>query len=160
MQKGSAFGRTELLSTMTALAAEIGLQISDYRYQEHDVAGTDFARETGPKVGVTFDGTHGFSDDWFIGGDFRGAYGQNDYTGSGTESGLADWLFEARLLGGKDFILENAFWHTLTFDLTPYIGLGFRYLYNDARGTTSTGAQGYERYSHYFYVPVGLTPMP
>jgi hypothetical protein len=39
----------------------------------------------------------------------------------------------------------------------PYAGLGFRYLYNDLRGTSSTGAIGYRRESHYFYVPLGVT---
>jgi hypothetical protein len=38
----------------------------------------------------------------------------------------------------------------------PYAGLGVRYLYNDVRGVTSTGAVGYRRRSHYFYVPVGV----
>jgi len=41
--------------------------------------------------------------------------------------------------------------------LSPYIGLGYRYLYDDLRGYTSTGAVGYRRYSHYFYAPVGMT---
>jgi len=40
---------------------------------------------------------------------------------------------------------------------SPYAGFAFRYLYNDLRGTTSTGAIGYRRDSSYFYVPLGVT---
>jgi hypothetical protein len=60
---------------------------------------------------------------------------------------------DTRLLGGHDFVFENA-----SFSLAPYAGLGFRYLYNDGRGSDTNGVEGYERYSHYIYVPVGLTP--
>jgi hypothetical protein len=41
--------------------------------------------------------------------------------------------------------------------LSPYLGLGYRLLYDDLRGYSSTGAAGYRRYSNYLYAPVGLT---
>ncbi len=40
--------------------------------------------------------------------------------------------------------------------IAPYSGLGYRYLANDLRGYTSTGAVGYRRISSYIYLPVGL----
>ena len=41
-------------------------------------------------------------------------------------------------------------------DFTPIIGLGYRWLYDDSGGTTSsTGALGYDRQSQYLYLPVG-----
>ncbi|WP_316673314.1 hypothetical protein [uncultured Tolumonas sp.] len=39
----------------------------------------------------------------------------------------------------------------------PYTGFGFRYLNNDSRGETSTGAWGYQRVSRYYYLPIGVT---
>lgn len=39
----------------------------------------------------------------------------------------------------------------------PYTGFGFRYLNNDSRGETSTGYWGYQRSSHYYYLPIGVT---
>jgi hypothetical protein len=133
----------------------IGLQFSDYRYEEHSGdPSTDFARELGPKGGLTFAYTGTFPGDYFITGDLRGAYGVNDYHGTGSANGIPDWLFELRLLGGTDFVFENAFWNTTDFDLTPYAGLGFRMLYNNFAEVSG----GYDRYSHYLYIPVGLTP--
>ncbi|MFH0879312.1 MAG: outer membrane beta-barrel protein [Lentisphaerota bacterium] len=41
----------------------------------------------------------------------------------------------------------------LPFDLIPYAGLGYRYLYNDL---ASDRPEGYKRYQHYFYLPVGV----
>ncbi len=40
---------------------------------------------------------------------------------------------------------------------SPYLGLGYRYLYDDARGYTSTNAAGYRRHSNYLYAPAGMT---
>jgi len=40
---------------------------------------------------------------------------------------------------------------------SPFIGIGYRYLFNDLRGYSSSGAIGYRRESNYLYVPIGLT---
>jgi hypothetical protein len=40
---------------------------------------------------------------------------------------------------------------------SPFLGLGYRYLYNDSRGYSTTGAIGYRRESNYIYAPAGLT---
>jgi hypothetical protein len=40
--------------------------------------------------------------------------------------------------------------------LSPYIGLGYRTLYNDNRGPSSTGAAGYQRTISYTHIPVGI----
>jgi len=48
-------------------------------------------------------------------------------------------------------------WVGRSVSLSPYVGVGYRYLYNDVRGSTSTGAIGYRRESNYIYEPIGLT---
>jgi hypothetical protein len=68
----------------------------------------------------------------------------------GTQDGVPDWILEARVVAGMD-------WAGDSFSLSPYLGLGYRYLYSDSRGYTSTGAVGYQRYSDYIYAPAGLT---
>ncbi|MEE2745722.1 MAG: hypothetical protein VX617_02450 [Pseudomonadota bacterium] len=41
--------------------------------------------------------------------------------------------------------------------ITPIVGLGYRYLYDDSGGkTSSTGALSYDRQSEYIYLPAGL----
>ena len=65
-------------------------------------------------------------------------------------TGQPDWYLEARGLVGKDWAINDAVF-------SPYIGLGYRYLANDARGFTDTGAVGYRRESRYLYLPIGVT---
>ncbi|MDP9128603.1 MAG: hypothetical protein M3N08_10145 [Pseudomonadota bacterium] len=142
------------ISLQTLSGSQVGLQISNYRYQEHTEAETDFVRETGPKFGLTYDFNGIFPRGYFIDLGLRAAYGENHYTGSGTASGIPDWIFDARVTGGIDLDFENAIWGITSFDVSPYAGLGFRYLYNNF----ATIAGGYDRYSHYLYLPVGVTP--
>jgi hypothetical protein len=82
---------------------------------------------------------------------FEGRYSQADleYQGSGTQQDVPDRLLEFRALAGRDYRRGGVIW-------VPYAGLGARYLYNDLRGVTTTGAIGYRRRSHYWYVPVGV----
>jgi len=65
---------------------------------------------------------------------------------------IDDYLWELRGLAGYDFSLSE----TSTI-ITPYIGVGYRYLNDDMSGmTTTTGDAGYERESNYFYSPIGI----
>lgn len=124
---------------------ELGLQLSTYEYEE-----PDFALLEGERVGVsgayTFLGKERFHSRI----EARYSYGELDYTGSGTLADVPDHLFEGRALALWELRHGAVMW-------VPYAGLGFRYLYNDLRGTSSTGALGYRRESHYFYVPLGVT---
>lgn len=126
---------------------EIGAQLSDYRYEEPNIG----AKIWGAKVGVTGAYTFTSAGHWFFKIDGRNAYGSLKYEGSGTEDSVPDWIFETRGVLGKDFLPRSG------VSLSPFAGLGYRYLYNDLRGTTSTGAAGYQRYSQYLYAPLGLT---
>ena len=84
-------------------------------------------------------------------GEGKFSYGQVDYTSpvSGSLDNLDDYMLELRGMGGYDFEVGKS------ATLTPYIGFGYRYLYDDLRGTTTTGARGYRRKSNYYYSPVG-----
>lgn len=80
-------------------------------------------------------------------------YGLVDYKSapSGFLEDNHDWSYEVRFLAGKDFLVST---HSR---LTPLMGLGYRYLNDDSSGrSTSTGDLGYERESHYFYIPLGF----
>ncbi|MGC2517834.1 MAG: outer membrane beta-barrel protein [Burkholderiales bacterium] len=125
---------------------EVGGQVSDYRYQEPDVG----VKIWGPKIGGT--GAYTFTDakKWSK-FDLRLAYGRLKYEGSGTADSEPDLILETRAAVGRDFFPGGG------VSLSPYLGLGYRYLFNDLRGTSSTGAIGYRRYSTYVYVPLGLT---
>ncbi len=85
--------------------------------------------------------------------DGRFSYGLTDYSSnpSGTIDNIDDYVIETRGVAGYDFFLNQ---QNL---ITPYVGVGFRYLYDGLGGkVSSTGAAGYDRVSHYLYAPIGL----
>jgi hypothetical protein len=123
---------------------ELSGQYSHYRYEE---PGKMY--ETGNKIGLAVKYTVLLQDDQFLATGFRVATGENTYVGSGTLHGMPDTLLEWRIVEGEDYVFHE-------FSLSPYAGLGYRILYNDARGVTSTGARGYRRLSQYLYMPIGL----
>jgi hypothetical protein len=87
----------------------------------------------------------------FLRGEIRYAGGTVDYSsnGTGSSSGEPDWYFEGRTLVGRDWLLRES-------TISSYIGLGYRFLFNDGRGITSTGHAGYRRESNYLYLPLGI----
>jgi hypothetical protein len=135
----------EQVSLETRPGVELGLNASYYKYKEPSIAVT----EKGYKAGIDLAWTATPGNDWFVRGDGRFAYGQNDYTGSGTKDGNPTRYAELRGTFGKDFKNES-------YSLSPYAGIGYRYLIDDLRGATSTGAMGYRRESRYLYVPLGV----
>lgn len=126
---------------------EVGGQLSDYRYEEPSVG----VKIWGARAGVTGAYTYTGAGQWFFKVDGRYAYGSLKYEGSGTQDSIPDSILEVRGVFGKDFLPRSG------VSLSPFAGFGYRYLYNDSRGTTSTGAIGYQRYSNYLYAPLGLT---
>jgi hypothetical protein len=90
---------------------------------------------------------------WMLRADARYSYGEVDYSGSGTSSGEPNEVFEGRVTIGRSILLG----FQDRSRITPYLGYGYRRLYNQAASTvTSTGALGYDRLSQYHYVPVGV----
>lgn len=122
---------------------EVSVTLSDYKYSEPDMA------LRGTKLGAEYSVTFLLRDDWFVRGSLRGALGDTDYRGTGKMDGVPDRYYENRWGVGKTFIRGR---HTLA----PEVGLGYRYLYNDLRGVTNTGAVGYRRESRYLTARAGL----
>ncbi|HUL94325.1 MAG TPA: hypothetical protein VLV56_18480 [Burkholderiales bacterium] len=155
MRRSLAAG-TILLASSAALAQqpdplatrggwELGAQASRYDYLE-----PDFAELKGNRIGIVAAYTWTGDSGLFGKLDYRESYGRLKYEGSGTMDKVPDLIFELRALAGLDWVGSSV-------SLSPYAGLGYRYLYDDLRGTTSTGASGYRRNSNYLYSPVGLT---
>ncbi len=140
---GAAFAENIWLKTMEGF--DLGVQWSRYKYEEPGVM-----NQKGNKVGISGTYTAVFEDNAFAALDLRYASGKNTYTGSGTMSGVPDRMAELRGISGIDYVMGG-------YALSPYIGLGYRYLSNDLRGVSSTGAVGYRRVSQYLYVPIGIT---
>jgi len=132
---------------LTRRGWEVGGQFAHYHYEE-----PDFAKLIGNRGGVV--GAYTFPRGWdrgFFRVDGRGSYGALKYQGSGTQDSVPDFIIEARAVAGMDFPAGSG------VSFSPYLGLGYRYLYNDSRGYTSTNAAGYRRYSNYLYAPAGVT---
>ena len=125
---------------------EIGAQLASYHYEE-----PSFAQLTGSRVGLVGAYTFTSASGMFFRLDGRGSYGALKYQGSGTQDSVPDLIAEARGVAGMDFPSGSG------VSLSPYLGLGYRYLYDDLRGRSSTNAAGYRRYSNYLYAPVGVT---
>ncbi len=136
---------------------EMSFEISKITYRE-----PNFMKETGAMYGINARYTHhsktsinkpdfsSFGDpeeEMFTMYRLEGRYswGSLDYDSQGTGSmeGVKDHIFEARALAGLDVKYDQK---TM---VTPYLGLGFRYLYDDLRGETTTGAIGYRRKQQY-----------
>lgn len=138
----------------TKTGNDLGVTVSGYKYTEPGVMSVKAT-----KVGFDYSGTYALGSEWpnrskgwFVRADLRYVTGKADYNGgaTGTLNNVPDWYYEARGLVGKDF-------HYSGYTLSPYAGLGFRYLFNDLRGTTSTGGSGYRREGHYTTLPLGVT---
>ena len=126
---------------------KIGPEIYYFRYEEPDID----VKFDGPMVGLAGSFTHHHSNHLMLTAEGRGAWGKVDYTGSGTIDGITDWTAEGRIAAGYDYSLKDG------QTLTPFLGIGYRYLNDDSSGkTSSTGAVGYERESNYLYSPIGL----
>ena len=132
-------------SLATRTGNEIGLAISSYQYDEP----ADSQKAT--QGGIAYAGRVAIRNGWFVRGELNYAYGKTDYssTVTGNKNDNSNWYYEIRALAGKDVPLGN-------YNLSPYLGLAYRYLFNDLRGRTSTGALGYRRESEYYTLPVGV----
>ena len=141
----SSIARAESTTLASQTGNDIGVSLSSYQYREQDLMSL-----TGAKIGLDLRTTKVLQHQLFVRGDLRYAFGSVDYSGTGNSDGHQDWYLETRGLVGKDWMIRGA-------GVSPYIGLGYRYLANDLRGFTSTGYWGYRRESNYLYLPIGVT---
>lgn len=132
--------------TGTRGGLEWGFSVSNYRYEEPSVG----MYTAGDKFSVSQTGTLSGNDNGYLREELRFVYGRVDYVGSGIQKGVPDWYIEARGLMGRDFQAGGAVF-------SPYVGIGYRFLFNDLRGYSNTGSVGYRRESNYLYIPMGLT---
>ena len=131
----------------TETSLEAGLQISSYHYHESSLG----VKLQGPEYGLNLMGTAALGDYWFLRGEGRVVGGRLDYKGSGVLKDRPNYIAEVRATAGRDLVWRN-------FGISPYVGVGYRFLNNDIRGTSTTGAQGYVRRSQYLFAPIGLQP--
>ncbi|HEX6465301.1 MAG TPA: hypothetical protein VFZ98_12640 [Vicinamibacterales bacterium] len=155
-------------SLATRTGHEISAGVTSYTYRE---PGAQAISIHGAKFVGEYAGTMSLSErrHWFAQAQARGTIGNVTYNGWCSpfmitpnsaspngyeldigdpsrcdESGDKDWYLEGRGLAGKDLIGSR-------WALSPYTGLGLRYLSN---GTT--GTNGY-RTDDYLYLPIGMT---
>jgi hypothetical protein len=119
------------------------LDVSSLRYDEPNV------KTKGMMYGPT--GSYTYHDNVMLKAELRAAYGGVEWDGTTlagtrvTQSDTHNILAELRGLGGYDFpVLSSSV-------LTPYLGIGLRYVNNDAV------PQPYERETYYLYSPIGVT---
>jgi hypothetical protein len=125
---------------------EVGPEISYITYKEPGVM-----KEQGIMYGIV--GSYAYHNKLMLKAEGRGSWGWVDYSSpiSGTIDNINDYMLELRGLGGYDFPVSEASF------LTPYIGIGYRYLNDDMSGKVSSiGAAGYEREISYTYSPIGV----
>lgn len=103
-------------------------------------------------------GSYTYRNNFMLRAEGMHSLGQVDYRSvrTGTMDNINDYMFEFRGLAGYDFALSG--WKEEI--ITPYFGIGYRYLNDDMGGRyTSTNAFGYERESTYIYSPIGIKAM-
>jgi len=144
-----------LLSSLSAASVplatesgnELALSLGSYRYEEPGLMSL-----AGMKSGLNLQTTAAYPGRrTFLRGELRLALGRVNYRSNdtGSHDGEPDGYLEGRALIGNDWPLASAL-------LSTYTGLGYRFLYNDGRGVTSTGDAGYRRESNYLYLPLGI----
>jgi len=124
---------------------ELRPEFSYIVYKEPDVT----MKERGKMYGLV--GSYTYHNKIMLKAEGRGSVGWVDYSNSGKIDDVRDYILEIRGLGGYDFFISKS------FIITPFIGIGYRYLNDDSSGKTSTtGAYGYKRESNYLYSPIGI----
>ncbi len=124
---------------------KMGIELSNITYKE-----PDYMEESGNMLGII--GSYIYHNDVMLGIEGVFKYGQVDYEGrlqNGTSfstNNIDDYIVEIRSLGGYDFEVSATI-------ITPYVGLGYRYLFD---GMGAVYEYGYDRESTYLYSPIGI----
>lgn len=143
---GTLFAQSDTSILLKKHTIEVGPEIFYFAYKEPDLD----VKEEGALYGLL--ASYTYHNKVMLKIEGRGSFGWVDYSNSGKIDDILDYTLEIRGTGGYDFAILKP------IILTPYIGIGYRYLNDDASGKISTtGAIGYERESNYLYSPIGLT---
>jgi len=142
-------GYAQFLPSLPKLPPTTGNQIyassAYYSYSEPDAKTT----HNGITTGIGYERTQKISSNTFIKANIDYNPGRVEYAGTGTKTGVPQTYWDARILIGTNYQANEE-------TISPYIGVGYRSLYNDNRGPSSTGANGYQRTINYTYIPIGL----
>lgn len=127
----------------------LGLESFSYLYREPNLMKLD-----GNFYGINGSYSYYLERDYFLRAEIRLVRGNIKYfsyeTGRSTKN-IPNTLLEPRILYNKS--LRYSF-----LDISPFVGVGFRYKEDDSSGkVTTTGHTGYLRRSYYYYVPIGLS---
>ncbi len=123
----------------------VGTEVSYIKYKEPDVM-----QEDGMMVGLV--GSYAYRNQVMLKAEGKIAYGVIEYDGrtmGGTPlsiSNIPNYALEGRGLVGYDFVVGIA-------TITPYVGLGYRWLQDNPQRKYPGG---YQRESNYFYSPLGV----
>jgi len=130
---------------------EIGPEFFTHKYKEPGLM-----EQKGNFYGVAMNAaTH---EEWMWAAQLELAGGKVDYDGALVDfdtgettpykiSDISDWMVEGRVLLGPEFRWQGGYG-------SPYVGLGYRWLWDKGGGR---GIGGYDRAANYFYVPLGGT---
>jgi hypothetical protein len=128
---------------------ELGPEVSYIVYKEPNVIPGVTVKEKGVMYGLI--GSYTYRNKIMLKAEAKGSWGKVDYSNSGKIDDIEDYMLEGRGLIGYDFPMAQV------HSITPYIGIGYRYLNDDGSGKISTtGDRGYERESNYVYSPIGM----
>jgi hypothetical protein len=140
--ESSYLASNKTVSTVTG--NEAGILLSGYTYLEPSLA----VSIKGALIGVEYERTQAY-EDFFLKGDVIYKQGSLSYSGSGSQDSVQNYYYDIRGLVGKDYAIKDDV-------IAPFTGLGYRYLFDDQRGLSSTSANGYRREISYLYLPLGL----
>lgn len=148
--KKSAEGKPEEKTTSIVTLArhtfEIEPELSYIKYEESGVM-----EQKGIMYGII--GSYAYHNKLMLKGEGKFSYGLLSYDGStwgGTPvsiNNITNYMLELRGLVGYDFSVSQA------TTITPYLGLGYRYLQDN---TQQKSLSGYQRESNYLYSPIGI----
>lgn len=152
----SAFSQVRATTSQTSDSLQrkyrvnFSYEISHIEYREPNVESPDglVMKETGIMQGISGDIAM-FPKNVMIKFDARLSFGKVDYSSlvSGSFPGIRDYQAETR------FSLGYVYAASERLHLTPYGGIGLRFLFN---GLSAAGPGGYDRHQYYLYSPIGM----
>jgi len=142
---GGAEAENSLMdSVRTRDSQAIGFSLASYSNNDADSSFKAL------NFGVVYQGIKALAGEKFVVFDADYATGPDTYSGSRGDLVIPKYYYDLKLSFGKDFVYD-------TYVLSPYIGLGYRFLSQSGGGLfTATGNYFYDRQSTYNYIPVGL----
>lgn len=127
---------------------KFSLMVNSYRYEEPHLMELN-----GGGLGLDYIYKH-YINAFYLDSYFSYHSSSNKYTSKNTGSMENDptWYVDLKLLLGYEISDKSS-----NISLSPYTGIGFRYLDNDTSNIlSSTGASGYLRINKLYYVPLGI----